>query len=122
MADKGYIKQLLNGLEDQKTRQVLSLVFTEVLDNFATGPVEDMKRAVNGQSYFFQATTSTAANTEFSILHGQGQTPLWVRPILPCDAVNARIVDLTTTRAADEQRLYLSSPSTSAVIYVEVGF
>ena len=122
MADKGYVKSLINGISDENTRKVLALAFTEVLDNFTLGPVEDMARSVNGQSYFFQATTSTAANVEFSVQHGQGQIPLWIRSILPLDAVNARMVDLTVTRVADEQRLYLSSPSTSATVFMEVGF
>ena len=122
MADPGYIRSLINGLADEAGRRGLVLAFEEVLGNFTIGPVEDGKRAVNGQTYFFTATTSSVANTEFSIHHGQGQSPLWVRPILPCDAVNAQTVLLTTTRAADEQRVYLSSPSTSAAIYVEVGF
>lgn len=122
MADKGYVKQLLNGIEDSRTRQALDLVLTEVLDNMTLGPVEDMRRAINGQSYFFQATTPSTANTEFSVQHGQGQVPLWVRGILPTDAVNAQMVPMTVSRAADEQRLYLKSSSTSATVFVEVGF
>lgn len=122
MADKGYLKSLLNGISDDATRRILSLAFTETLDNFTTGPVEDMRRAVNGQTYFFQATTPSTGNTEFSIHHGQGQVPLWVRGILPLDAVNAQTVPFTVSRAADEQRLYLKSTSTGATVFVEVGF
>lgn len=122
MADKGYLKSLLNGIADAQTRKVLALAFEEVVDNFRSGPVEDRTRAINGQTYRFLATTSSVANTEFSVQHGQGQSPLWVQAILPCDAVNAQTVLLKTTRAADEQRLYLSSPSTSATVYLEVGF
>ena len=122
MADKGYVKSLINGVSNDRDRQLLALSFEEVLDNFRTGPVEDMKRAINGQSYFFQATTSSVANTEFTIRHGQGQTPLWVRTILPLDAVNAQTVLLSVSCVADDQRVYLKSPSTSATIFVEVGF
>lgn len=122
MADKGYIRTLLNGLSDDTTRRNLALAFDEVCDNFRVGPVEDMKRAVNGQSYFFVATTHATANTEFSIAHGQGQTPLWARAVLPLDAVNAQQVNLTVTRAADDNRIYFSSPSTGVTVYVEVGF
>ena len=122
MADKGYIRSLLNGITDDTTRRNLALAFDEVLDNFRVGPIESQTRAVNGQSYFFTTTTPSTGNTEFSIAHGQGQIPMWVRPIVPCDAVNAQSVLLTTTRAADDQRIYLKSPSTSATIYLEVGF
>lgn len=122
MADRGYIKSLINGIADDITRRSLNLAFDEVLQNFRVGPVEDMTRAVNGQTYFFQTTTPSTASTEFTIHHGQGQTPLWVRPILPLDSVNAQSVLLTVTKAADDQRIYLSSPSTSATIFVEVGF
>ena len=122
MADIGYIKTLVNGIQDDRTRANLNLAFEEVVRNFSIGPIEDMTRAVNGQSYFFQATTSSVANTEFTIHHGQGQTPLWVRPILPLDAVNAQSVPLVVSRAADAQRIYLKSTSTGATLFVEVGF
>jgi hypothetical protein len=122
MADKGYINTLVNGITDDTTRLALSHAFAEVLDNFRVGPVEDRKRAVNGQSYFFTATTPTVANTEFTVTHGQGQTPLWMRPIAPLDAVNAQVVPLTVSRVADAQRMYLKSSSTNVTVFLEVGF
>jgi hypothetical protein len=122
MADKGYIRALLNGITDDVTRRNLNMAFQEVCDNLRVGPIEDRKRAVNGQTYFFQTTTPAVANTEFTVTHGQGQTPLWLRPILPLDAVNAQAVALTVSRVADDSRIYLKSASTSAVVYVEVGF
>lgn len=122
MADKGYIAALLNAIPDDTTRRNVKIAFDEVTDNFRIGPVEDMKRAINGQTYFFVTTTSSNANEEFSVQHGQGQTPLWCRPIVPLDAVGAQAVPLTVSRVADEQRLYLKSSSTGATVYLEVGF
>lgn len=122
MADRGYIRSLLNGITDEATRRNLALAFDEVVDNFRIGPVDDRTRAVNGQTYFFQATTSSVASAEFTIAHGQGQTPLWLRPIVPLDAVNGQIVPLVVSRAADASRIYLKSTSTGASIFVEVGF
>lgn len=123
MADKGYIKSLLNGISDwPSARKALTLSFQEVLDNFTAGPIDDTKRAINGQTYFFKATTPADALTEFTIVHGQGQAPFWIRAIAPTDAVNAQLVPLTISRVADEQRVYLTSSSTNATIYVEVGF
>lgn len=122
MADKGYIRSLVNGIADDTTRRALALAFDEVCDNFRVGPVENGTRAVNGQSYFFSATTPSTASTEFSIDHGQGQIPLWWRPIVPADAVNAQVVPLVNSRAADAVRVYFKSTSTAAAIFVEVGF
>jgi len=122
MADRGYIKSLINGISDETTRRNLTLAFDEVLQNFSVGAVADMQRAVNGQTYFFQGTTSSVANTEFSIRHGQGQAPLWIRAIAPVDSSGVTLPTLKVTRAADVQRLYLSSPSTNATVFVEVGF
>lgn len=122
MADRGYIRSLINGISDETTKRNLTLAFDEVLQNFALGPVEDMKRAVNGQTYFFQGTTSSVANTEFTIRHGQGQAPQWIRGIAPVDSSGVTLPTLRVTRPADVQRLYLSSPSTGVTIFVEVGF
>lgn len=122
MADKGYVKTLINGIPEERSRQLIASAFDEVLDNFRVGPIEHAKRATNGQSYFFQAVTAAVSSGEFTIRHGQGQTPLWLRPILPLDSVNVTMPAVTVTRAADETRIYLKSPSTGITFFVEVGF
>jgi hypothetical protein len=38
-------------------------------------------------------------------------------PVLPLDTVNAKIVRLQVSRAADANRIYLKSPDTDAAVY-----
>ena len=117
MASKGYIAQLLNRLPADD-RQVLLQAFEHVLDEWRLG---DSAKATNAAWYQLESTTASGANTEFSIRHGLGFTPVKLIPVLPLDTVNAQLIPLTVSRAADGQRIYLKSSSTSTVfrIYVE---
>lgn len=115
MATASYVESLVGPLPPEQ-RQVFKRVFDYVLNNLRLGPVEHQVRAENLQAYYLTSTTSTTANTEFSIAHGLGRTPYVAVPVLPLDAVGAQIVPLVVTRAADTQRLYLRSSSTNAVI------
>lgn len=119
MARAGYIEQLLAGLPSDHKR-VLKLAFEYVLDNLRHGRPDDGSRAENGQAYFFEGTTPGVANTEFSIAHGLGSAPYLLIPVLPLDVVNARIVPLKVTRAADSERIYLSSSEINAYFRVMV--
>ena len=82
--------------------------------------VEDQARAENLSGHYFTATTPSTAQTEFSIAHGLGTTPRMALPVVPLNVVNAQMVDLKVTRAADTQRAYFSSPSTAAVVYLYI--
>ena len=117
MANKGLVNAILNNLEDG-VKRILSPAFEYVLDSLRFGHPDPGTRAENFSIYFFTATTPSTANTEFSIRHGLNVTPQNLMPFLPLDVVGASIVPLTVTRAADGQRVYLRSASTSAVIYV----
>ena len=119
MASKGYINSLLNQL-DTSIKRVLSPAFEHVLDSLRFGSVTDQTRAENFQAYFFSATTPSTASTEFSIAHRLNQTPRNLIPILPLDDTTAQIVPLKCSRVADGQRIYLTSSSTSAAIFVMV--
>jgi hypothetical protein len=116
VASKGYVQSLINRLDD-KIRVSLNYVFDHVLDNGQIGAVEHGKKAINFRWYRLDATTSTAANTEFSIMHGLGVAPFHV---LPLTSSGVQMVRLRVTRAADASRLYLSSPDTNAAISVLV--
>lgn len=111
MATKGYIDQLLNALPTD-LRYPLRSAFYYVMDNWRVG---DGRRAENAQWYAMESTTASVANTEFSILHGMGAAPGRFIPVVRLNEVGNQLVTLTVTRAADAQRLYFSSPSTSAV-------
>lgn len=112
MASKGYIASILNQLpSDQK--KALQPAFDHVLEDFVLGTAT---KAANFRWVQLESTTPATANEEFSIAHGLGTAPSWLIPALRLDQVNSQIVNLTVTRAPDVQRIYLSSPSTGAVI------
>lgn len=116
MADKGYVLTLLRGIPDAKTRSVLEQAFTHVLDNMRLGVPEHQTRAENFQQYWLQSTTADSTGG-FDIRHGLvGTTPRYAIPVLELDRVGAQLVPLEVTRAADGNRVYLKSTSTSAPI------
>ena len=120
MASKGYLGTLLNALPSEVKTPIVA-AFTYVLDALAFGPVADGKRAGNFQIYWFSGTTHATANQEFSIRHGLNVVPQYVLPILALDAVNSQLVPLGVSRAADAERIYLTSSSTNAAILVGIG-
>lgn len=121
MASKGYVQSLLNALPEG-TKGPVTAAILYLLDNLSVGLPDPGKRATNFRWYRFDAVTPSVANTEFTIHHGQGAVPLVCWPILPLDVNGTRMVRLTTTRAADAQRVYLSSPDTGATVSVLIEF
>ena len=117
---KGYVETLLNALPND-VKKVLVPAFNYVQDSFRLGPIEANKRATNAQIYWLTATTPSTGNTEFSIEHGLGAAPQYLITGVPLDAINAMIVPLEVSRAADARRVYLTSSSTNATIYLGVG-
>ena len=119
MADASYIKSLFSGTPDA-VKKAAEHAFTYLLGNLTLGAPEEARRSKNFQWYWFSATTSSVANQEFSISHGLGRVPQVILPTLPLTQVGARTVDLQVSRAADMNRIYLKSSSTSAAITVLV--
>jgi hypothetical protein len=119
VADIGSIEAELGGLPSEHKKALVS-AFRYLLNNLSWVRLE-RGRAQNCQVYYTSGTTSTAANTEFSIAHGLGATPSYVIPVLPLDEVGAQMVPLRVSRAADDKRVYLTSSSTNAAITVLVG-
>src|SRR5688572_754728 len=119
MADVAFIEAAFGGT-DKETKKASVEAFRYVLGNLNLGAPEEARRSKNFQWYWFSATTSSVANQEFSIAHGLQRTPSVIIPVLNVANVGARIVNLQVTRAADMNRIYLSSPSTSAAITVLV--
>lgn len=114
MADKGYMQTLTNALPEDARLPVRN-AFWYLMDNWriGTGP-----RATNAQWYRLTGTTAAIANTEFSIKHGLDGIPSQLMPILDLSVVNSQMVPLTVSRAADGDRIYLKSSSTSATFTV----
>lgn len=117
MADASYLKTLFGGVETG-LRRALDQAWDYVLGNLRLGRPIDSTRSENFQAYFYEATTPGVANTEFTVAHGLGRTPYLLVPVLPLDAVGAKIVRLQVTRAADAARIYLSSPDINAAVTI----
>lgn len=107
-------------------RPVFQRIFTAILKDLRFGhPDADLMRTLrnpleNFGGGFLQATTPTTPNDAFSIPHSFGRAPYLLWPVLPLDTVNAAIVPLTVTRAADEKRIYLASSVAGANVIVAV--
>lgn len=119
MATPEYVIAQLGGIPADLKR-VFGDVFRYVLGNLRFGRPSNQTRAENVQAYFLTGTTPSVADTEFSIAHGLGTAPYLLLPVLDLQAVNARLVPLTVTRAADASRVYLSSSETDAPVTVLV--
>src|SRR5512147_718687 len=116
MADKNYLLSLMGGLPPDAKR-VLTNIFDYLLKTIRFGRPDHKTASVNLAGQFYQATTPAVANTEFTVPHYfAGTAPYLLIPVLPLDTVNAQLVPLTVTRAADTNRVYLSSSATSAAI------
>jgi hypothetical protein len=78
-------------------------------------------RSVNFAGAFISSTTSATPDEEVSIRHNLGEIPYLVIPVMSLASTTSQIVPLKVTRPADDQYLYLSSPSTSAefTLYLE---
>lgn len=126
MASAGQIDALLGGIPDPNTQTVLKGIFRYLLTNLrlgrATGSTQSAAstatKAENLSGGYFSATTPAVANTEFAMPHTYGRPPYLLIPVLPLDQVNAAIVRLTVSRAADASNVYLKSPDTAQTVYV----
>lgn len=119
MADIGAVKTELAAFDGAQKAGLLS-AFTYVLGNLSIS-ASDRGKAGNHLLYYVDGTTSSNANTEFSVAHGMENTPSVLIPVARLNDVNAQIVPLTVSRAADGKRVYLKSSSTSAAFTVLVG-
>ena len=78
-------------------------------------------RAENLGGHLVPFTTSSVASTEVAVAHQLGRVPRLAIPVLNVGLANAQTVALTVTRVADDDYVYVSSPTTSAqgFLYVE---
>lgn len=117
MATPEYVIAQL-GVIQPDLKRVFGDVFRYVLANLRLGRIAHQTRAENVQAYFLTGTTPSVADTEFSIEHGLGTAPYTLLPVLDLQTVGSQLVPLTVTRAADGNRIYLSSSATDAPIAV----
>ncbi len=114
MSDKAYVNTQLNALPADIRLPLRNAMWYQ-MDNFriGTGP-----RATNAQWFRVTGTTHATAQTEFSVKHGLSYAPSLLMPILDLSVVNSQTVPLTVSRAADAERIYLKSSSTTASFVV----
>ena len=118
MADYGNVETMLAGFPDRDVRKIFNAVFKYILKaglRFGRAIAGDASENFGGG--FFSAVTPAVANTEFTVPHSFGRKPYLLIPVLPLDTVNAKIVRLQVSRAADASRIYLKSPDTDAAVY-----
>ena len=119
MADIGYLRSLVRGIPDERTRAILDQAFTHILSNIRIGVPEHQTRATNLQAYWLQSTTASDTS-EFSIAHGLPSTPHYAIPVLELDQVGSKVGGLTVSRAADATRIYLKADSGSTNAQITV--
>lgn len=120
MATASYVESQLGGV-DAALKRALKAIFDYVLSNLRFGPVETNTRSENFTGRFYVGVTHATPNTEFSVKHELQVKPYLVIPVLDLTAVNSVLPQLTVSKAADAERVYLKSPVASATfaIYVE---
>lgn len=120
MANIGAVKSDLGGWPVDQ-RLSLTRIFTYVLGNLRAGLPGHQKRAENFQWIQLNSTTPATANQEFAVAHGIGTSPRVLFPCLDLTSSGGQCIPLQTSRAADNNYLYLKSTSTSAafVVFVE---
>jgi hypothetical protein len=89
--------------------------------NLRVGLPGHQKPAENFSWFQLDGVTSSNANQEFSIAHGQTVAPRVAFPCIDLTSSGTQLVALTVARAADARRVYFRSGSTSAAftIFVE---
>lgn len=128
MANPGTIDTMISSIPDQKIQVALKAIFRYFVSNIlfgrATGSTQSATstsvRATNLGGGFIQGTTSAVANREFALPHNLGHPPYLLIPVLPLDQVNAGMVRLVVSRAADASNVYLKSADTSQPFFVYV--
>lgn len=118
MASIGYVRTLLNQLED-KVKKALEPAFEHAMTDNIIGTAT---KAANFRWVKLSSTTHGTANTEFTLAHGLGVVPTNVIPFLDVSLVGSQMVPLTVSQAPDVMRLYFKSSSTGAVFSVLVEY
>lgn len=122
MATSSHAKTLLGGVPAElKTplHKVVEYIFDRTM---AFGPISatDPRTATtNFAGRYLRVTTSGTANQEFTVAHGLGRTPNVCWQVGHPRVVNSRFLgDLTFARAADDNRIYMTSASTGATFFL----
>ena len=124
MATSSQAKALLGGVPAD-LKAALFKVMDYVFDrNFAFGPIDNdvaQTPTTNLAGRYVKVTTNATANLETSIAHGLGRVPnvCW-QVVSPAVANSQFIGDLTISRAADTARIYVTSATVGATLWLYV--
>jgi hypothetical protein len=115
VSDIGVLRSLASGIPDVTTRRIITEICEELVGKtgVAFGDPDHQRRATNLRAFFEVSTTATSTG-EFTFRHGLSEAPTLAIPVLDLGQPGAQLVPLHVTRAADGQRVYLKSSSTSA--------
>jgi hypothetical protein len=124
VATSSFARTLIGGL-GADFKKALGEVFDYLLNNsLAFGPIDAdaaQTKTTNFLGRYVKVTTSGTANQEAAIAHGLGRTPNVMWQVVSPRVVNARFIgDLTVSRAADDNRLYVTSASTGATVWMYI--
>ena len=118
MAVYAYIESRLTGIQDPILQNLLKSVFQYLVPGITFGNAVQNTKSTNMSGGFYTGTTSATASAEFLVPHNFGRAPYLLIPVVPLNVVNAALVQLTVSRAADANNVYLKSPVVSAHIAV----
>lgn len=122
MATSGLAKTLLGGFPTTikaQMERIMEYIFDR---NLSFGPIDHQQATDNFRGVYLQSTTAATTGVEFSVAHGLTRVPNVFWQVGDPLTVNSQTgVQLTVTRAADANRIYLTSDSTSVpfTLYVE---
>jgi hypothetical protein len=124
VATSSHAKSLLGGLEADLKKALGNVLDYLCNNSFAFGPIESdaaQTRTTNLYGRYVKVTTHGTANTEAAIAHGLGRTPNVMWQVVSPRVVNATFLgDLSVSRAADDNRIYVKSASTGVTLWLYV--
>ena len=124
MAQSSYLKALFGGLPAEMKaamHKAAEYLLDRNLEFGAVDTTQAINAARNMRGVYVKVTTAATANQEVAVAHGLGREPGVCWQVGAPRYVNTRFLgDLTFSRAADASRLYLTSASTSAIVYLYV--
>lgn len=111
MASLSVIEAKINALPSEIRVPMLE-IFRELLGHLRFGhpsTVDEAEPLTNFDGAFVHTTTPSNAGDVFTIPHGLGRTPYLGWPVLLLDTVGSTNGVFTVQRAADDDRIYLTS-------------
>ena len=123
MAQSSYLKTFFGGFPaDMKSamHRAAEYLLDHSLEFGAVDTTKAQSQSRNMRGVYVQVTTSTTANQEVAVAHGLGREPGVCWQVGAPKVVNSQWVNLTFSRAADANRVYVTSASTNATTFLYV--